>query len=237
MLKFSTILLICGSVHTSPLPARELQSTTTTTANTGLFGGWQQLGLIAGGLLTASEESSIISAVNGCTADTSPLSAMLEAATAVATACTVAPNPVGFVVTDAMFDQMKECTLDSQTFFENYGYPGNMLAVPGVTENDKTVMQACAAGTVGGEVITVLMNRYTPCNLDLDTVQPLLEKLVVHDAGATAAERLLVNQNLFVIRSVCSSLAAFETINTAVSQFASQSVVVYIDSLKSLNGR
>ena len=180
--------------------------------------------------LTSAEKDTLAELFEGCDGATNALSPLLDDAVATATNCTKVATEK---TTDSVFStsdktRSKQCVTDARTLFLTHTGI-NFLATPALTQEDKATLHACANGdaTRYGEALKVLVQRYTPCKLTIGSAELSIMNKIAPANASNDAE----NMNQITVRNVCTSMDGFETMNSLVVDFATNTVSSFVNGL------
>lgn len=136
------------------------------------------------------------------------------------------------VLSASDYGRMKNCTADAKTLIKKHGGL-NLLAVPRMEDSHKLTLKHCGDGvaTKYADAMTIIVQRYSACNLALTPEITAIFHKVVPTTGTTTQE----SGNQMVIRNVCNSMTSFESVSNIVTDFTMNTVSSFLDGLHSFS--
>ena len=177
--------------------------------------------------VSSNDRETLASLFEHCDASTNILSPILDDAVSSAWNCT---KVITEKSTDSVFSTADKlladgCIADTRKFFLKHGGI-NFLSVPALSAADKATLKSCANGAKYGEALAVIVQRYTPCAVSYTNELAIFKK-IVPESPTTDAQ----NANQVAVRNVCISMNSFESMNSLVSDFTSNTVAAFVNGM------
>ena len=177
--------------------------------------------------LTDAGKTAIANLLEDCELTSSPFTAVLDDAVDAVNKCrdAVVDKSDKAYLTSADNARFKTCTFAARDVYKKHGGGVNFLAQPALDEASMTKLHHCADGQGDiGEAFGVVLNRYTPCELDIKQTH-----VAAFNDALTSSSRGVGEARQAGVRQICNNLYEFEQLHKSVTRFAASSVANFFD--------
>ena len=184
--------------------------------------------------LSAEERDTLVKLTNECETETSALSSILDDALTTVSNCSTIVSKKSTTSLFSAGDKRRSeaCIHDGKSVLKKHGGL-NFLAVPRLTPSNKEKLKACAQGesSAYADALMVILQRYTQCKITFNVEA----KEVLLKVAPASSKNNAENSNQVAVRSICSSMDSFESINNLLVDFASNTVESFLHGLRTFD--